>query len=231
MNRIFLSTIISFFCISFSAYCTIINIPADYPTIQQGINASSDGDTVLVQPGTYVENINFNGHNIVLGSLFLTTGDTSHISTTIIDGDSAGTVVIFENGETNAAMLIGFSIRNGLGGPLGPERFGGGITCKNQSNPIIENNWISDNSSFVFGGGLLCDYSSPIIRSNVITNNFSIGNPIFYYGGGIYCDDCEASIINNIIAHNRSCWGGGIALYYSNIIIEGNVFYGNLADP
>ena len=70
-------TIVAVFYISISA--TIINIPADYSTIQEGIDASSDGDTVLVQPDTYVENINFNGHNIVLGSLFLTTGDTSYI--------------------------------------------------------------------------------------------------------------------------------------------------------
>jgi len=61
-------------CISASA--TIINIPDDYPTIQEGIDASTDGDTVLVQPDTYVENINFNGHNITVGSLFLTTGDS-----------------------------------------------------------------------------------------------------------------------------------------------------------
>ena len=36
----------------------IINIPGDYPTIQQGINAATDNDTVLVQPDTYYENIN-----------------------------------------------------------------------------------------------------------------------------------------------------------------------------
>ena len=40
---------------------TIINVPADYDAIQAAINASSDGDTVLVQPDTYIENINFNG--------------------------------------------------------------------------------------------------------------------------------------------------------------------------
>jgi hypothetical protein len=93
--------------IAWSGLCwpTIINIPADYPTIQQGIDASIDGDTVLVQPGTYVENINFNGHNIVLGSLFLTTGDTSYIAQTVIDGDSAGTVVAFENGEDSTTAI------------------------------------------------------------------------------------------------------------------------------
>jgi len=53
-------------CLPVSA--TIINVPTDYDTIQEGIDASCGGDTVLVQPGTYVENINFNGHNIVLGS-------------------------------------------------------------------------------------------------------------------------------------------------------------------
>jgi len=46
---------------------TIINVPDNYPTIQEGIDTSTDGDTVLVQPGTYYENINFNGHNIELG--------------------------------------------------------------------------------------------------------------------------------------------------------------------
>jgi hypothetical protein len=85
---------------------TIINIPADYSTIQQGINASIDGDTVLVQPGTYVENINFNGQNIVLGSLFLTTGDTSYISQTVIDGDSAGTVLTLTSGENSAPHTV-----------------------------------------------------------------------------------------------------------------------------
>ena len=50
---------------------TIINVPADYTTIQSGINAAADTDTVLVQPGIYVENINYNGKLITVGSLFI----------------------------------------------------------------------------------------------------------------------------------------------------------------
>ena len=49
-----------------SAYAATINIPVDYTTIQPGINASTNGDTVLVQPGTYIENINYNGKNSVI---------------------------------------------------------------------------------------------------------------------------------------------------------------------
>ncbi len=38
-------------------FVTTINIPSDYPTIQDGINASVDGDTVLIAQGVYDENL------------------------------------------------------------------------------------------------------------------------------------------------------------------------------
>ena len=79
-------------------------------SIQDAINASSNGDTVLVSAGTYTENINFNGKNIVVGSLYITTADTSHISGTVIDGDMSGPVATFENGETNDAQLVGLTL-------------------------------------------------------------------------------------------------------------------------
>ena len=88
------------FLIPVLTFSQIINIPADYQTIQQGIDAAIDGDTVLVDTGTYFENINYNGKNITVASYYLTTLDTSYISQTIIDGDSAGSVVRFENDET-----------------------------------------------------------------------------------------------------------------------------------
>ena len=77
------------FCVLFllgKAGSTTIDVPGDEATIQEAIDSATLGDTVLVQPDTYMESINFKGKNIVVGSLFLTTGDTSYISQTVING-------------------------------------------------------------------------------------------------------------------------------------------------
>ena len=78
---------IIFMILMIGVFAKTIQIPEDYATIQAGINASVDGDEIIVSPGTYVENINFEGKAVILGSLFYTTRDTSYISQTIIDGD------------------------------------------------------------------------------------------------------------------------------------------------
>jgi hypothetical protein len=201
---------------------TIIDIPADYPTIQQGIDASAGGDTVLVQTGTYVENINFNGHNIVLGSLFLTTGDESYISSTVIDGDSAGTVVSFVSGEDTSACITGFTITNGY-----TDGYGGGILCQNNSNPLIRYNIIENNISNNSGAGICCRQSSPKIHKNTISNN-RIFNIYWGDGGGIKIFESGSLIKGNIISDNYCyCGGGAISCFSSNPMILENVISGN----
>jgi hypothetical protein len=198
---------------------TIINVPGDYSTIQQGIDASVNDDTVLVQPGTYVENINFNGHNIVLGSLFLTTGDTSYISQTTIDGDSVESVVIFESGEDSTAVILGFTIQNG------DSYLGGGIFCSNNSRPLIKFNIVSENIA-VAGAGIYCHTSNPLITNNVVTNN----STDFAGGGGIFCYYSNAIVQNNIVRENIASNGGGVvAGIGSNPSILNNIIIRNSA--
>jgi hypothetical protein len=199
---------------------TVINIPADYPAIQQGIDASVNGDTVLVQPGTYVENINFNGHNIVLGSLFMITGDTTYIYSTIIDGDETGRVIQIANGENNNAVVSGFTIQNAFSGN------GGGIYCSG-SSPQILNNIITNNVSHGFGGGAYCDNNSAaFFRNNVFS-----GNRTAWGGGGLYIENSEVILMQNVILGNVSIsYGGGVLCYYNaDVYLLNNTFSANVA--
>lgn len=236
---------------------TVIDIPGDHGTIQEGIDHASDGDTVLVRPGTYVENVNFRGYNVVLASSFLTTRDTAYVSKTIIDGNRSGPVITFESGEDSTAAVIGFTIQNGQ------NHNGGGIYCS-RSGPTITGNVITGNSAkggyYDGGGGIFCLSSSPTIRDNVINNNSASPN-----GGGIYCSEGSDAVIvgnfisansvyggggtgargggigcnksspriayNRIIGNSSSFYGAGIACWYdSNCIIANNIVYRNRAN-
>ena len=181
-------------------FATIINVPTDQPTIQAGINSAVNGDTVLVATGTYVENINYNGKNIVIGSLFLTTLDTTYISQTIIDGNQNGSVVTFESGEDSTAVLVGFNITNGYA-----SESGGGILCIYDSNPSLVNVAISGNSALYVGGGILCENSSPSLVNVTITGN----SVTWGGGGGIYCTNSNPSLVNVTITDNNADYGGG----------------------
>jgi predicted outer membrane repeat protein len=197
-------------------YSTIINVPAEQPTIQEGINVAVDADTILVQPGTYVKNINYNGKLITVASLFLTTQDTTYISQTVIDGDSLDSVVKFESGEDQSTVLSGFTITNGSA------YYGGGIYC-DSSNPILQNVTIINNYIYTdpwygggAGGGICCrDNSNPSLMDVTISDNT---------GSGIYCSNSSPSLQNVTITGNSAdldyygngSYGGGISCFSSS---------------
>ena len=213
----------------------IINIPVDQPTIQAGIDVSADGDTVLVQPGTYIELINFSGKEIIVASHYFTTLDTAFISQTIIDGDGNERVIRFENEETENSKLIGFTVKNGYGNYYGTfDVCGTGIYVLN-SSPCIEHNIIEDNNSFwyVNGCGIGLHNSSATIRQNIIRNNIGA-----YNGGGIYIYQSDGVVIeNNIIYGHQNQSGNGIdcgagicLMEATNILIKNNLIYNNNID-
>ncbi|MBD3234638.1 MAG: T9SS type A sorting domain-containing protein [candidate division Zixibacteria bacterium] len=210
-----------------SVQATIKNVPGDCQTIQECIDASSDGDTIRVAPGTYYENLNYHDHNVTVASWYIDDEDTSYISSTIIDGSSSGSVVTFNNGENSAAVISAFTIQNG------DAANGGGISCISNSSPTIIHNIISYNSAGE-GGGIKCLNSNPTITGNTIANNTTSGginNP----GGGIYCGDNSNPIISsNTISGNSTSGtygpGGGIfCAGNSNPTINSNIIYGNTA--
>ena len=178
-----------------------------FSTIGAAIGASASGDTVVVCPGTYVENVNFGGRNITLRS-------AAGPEVTRIDGNAAGSVVTFAASEGPAAVLDGFTIQNGRSGFDTPGfGDGGGIRIAGTS-PTIRNNAIINNRA-CSGIGISIHFGSPLIESNVISQNMQQGCSGGNGGGGMAILGSSAAIVrSNTISHNtlNSANGGGIAL-------------------
>jgi hypothetical protein len=187
-----------------------------FRTIQKGIDEASSGDTVMVAPGTYYENIQFGGKNIVLQSTDPDNADT--VSRTIIDAFGSGTVVTFSGSESAACEISGFTIRNGMVEGVGGAGIRGKGTHATISKNVITNNQIVGVNNR--GGGIA--YCHGIIRDNIIEGNSS-GDQ----GAGLY--NCDGIIESNIV-HNNTAYRSGGGLSYCDGIIQLNVIQGNHTD-
>jgi hypothetical protein len=218
---------------SVPAWADLINV-APGQSIQNAINTASNGDVILVEPGTFTENINFQGKQITVKS-------TGGHEVTIIDGNSAGPVVTFDSWEQRETILEGFTIQNGVGKKIDGLDYGhgGGILCRG-SSPTIKGNIIRDNQAdnstsglFGLGGGIcLIDGSYPVIDNNTIQDNQA------ELGGGIYIykhldpDQFGLPVIlirNSTITSNTAQLGGGIFICgkanpsFSNSTVSGSI--------
>ena len=198
---------------SLPLHATIIRVPADQPTIQAAINTASHGDTVVVYPGTYYENIIYRGKKIVVTTRFYESGDLRYIQSTIINGsrpvysDTASCVLIINNEDTSA-VLQGFTITGGQG-----------------------TRWMDEHGAGMYreGGGILIAKSAPTIRYNLIINNEGINTSgvTSAGGGGIRAGDGNPRILNNVIIANKGRYGAGIVLNYTGAIVKNNILTKN----
>jgi hypothetical protein len=185
-----------------------------YPfgTIQKGINAAAEGDTVLVAPGIYIgdgsRDIDFGGKNLVVRS-------EGGPEVTVIDCQGSPTEshrgFCFNSGETADAVVKGFTITNAF--VLMP--------------PFP--------STFQQAGAIICVHSDPTIEGNIITGNGGNGSEGNGLGGGIACIGSGAAILSNKITNNNAVGGGGIFIIGCSFIDGGcpllkeNLFQGNSA--
>ena len=132
-----------------------IRVPSEQPTIQAGIDASVNGDTVLVADGTYTgsgnKNLDYEGKAIVVMSENLA-------DVTVIDCEDSGRGFYFHSGESSDSKLEGFTIINGDSG------YGGGIYCCDSSSPTISHCMVS-HCTADYAGGIYMHDSSPTITN------------------------------------------------------------------
>tara|TARA_B100000315_G_scaffold215210_1_gene214344 strand:- start:6927 stop:9239 length:2313 start_codon:yes stop_codon:yes gene_type:complete len=195
----------------------------EYPfaTIQHGLNSASEGDSVLVAEGTYVENITWPATN---GIKLIGSGEDD----CIIDGDSLASVVRFEEELggiiDNTTLISSFTIKNGWAHERLWDYEGGGIYLYNAS-PMLNNLIINDNKA-LFGGGIYSIYSNPIIRDALIINNHA------HSGSGIVLWECSGVIISNVtisqnITTESNSHGGGIFMAKSHLKLLNSIIWDN----
>jgi hypothetical protein len=218
----------------------VIHIPADFLTIQQGIDFADNGDMVLVADGIYYEQINFLGKKpLTVASEFIMDGDPNHIKNTLIDGsqltnmDSAS-IVYFVSGEDSTSILNGFTVRGGKGtytATTWMDRDGGGIFISGSGAKIIHNritgNVIDDtqavNGANCFGAGIYVNWENSVywvvIENNEIDSNMLISQYALAAGAGIYSAH-SSRIIDNVIHENTSLSTSSYGSAYGAIVCE-----------
>jgi serine protease len=178
-------------------------------SIQNAINQSQNGDIIEVAPGTYTENINFNGKQIDLRS-------TAGAINTTINGNHSGTTVSI----SGTAKISGFTITGGNAS------FGAGMSVSGNGT-LISNNIFSGNAQGAggFGAAIGGNGASPIISNNIFTNNSSDSQ--FLSGAVSFVNTSSPVIQNNVFFNNQ---GRGLNLTLpsgSSPFVVCNTFFGN----
>jgi hypothetical protein len=188
MKKLLIILSITLFC-SAAANAAVLNVPSQYSTIQDGINAAVNGDTVLVADGTH-SGIGNRGIQLLGKAIVVTSENGPH--NCIIDCESVDRGFYMRGGETANTIINGFTIVGGN------SAYGGAVRCRNSSPTFSDCIFDGNMSPNSYGGGFFISNCSPqIINCTFYMNNSR-------YGGTIYATNSDFVLKNSIFAWNFS---------------------------
>ena len=234
-----------------TADAAIRKVPQQYSTIQAAVNASIEGDTVRVAPGTYVEHVLIRDKAISL----LGAGAEQ----TSIDGGNDGRVVTVSTTGSGQVTVAGFTLLHGsvtldnlaIEGPTQ----GGGLYAE-YSNITVRNNVFTQNLGCLGNAIATLEATVSLVR-NRIENNRSVpgcgqqviflranrgavssvtGNVIQnHQATGLYLQAAgKVTVSNNVIRNNIANSDfepfidyGGLLSLYTELTLTNNLFTGN----
>lgn len=223
---------LAFCAVPIAQAATTIGVPADQPTIQAGINAAANGDTVLVAPGTYNEVIDFLGKAITVessGGAKVTTIQPPTQLTAVIVGGSGATIA-FRGFTVRGAPSVGgtpfagaVNALNGAG-VIEHNVFTGHESCnsagiKASGAITVRHNVIWGNRVLCTGGGLVSTVqigSGAVFSDNLVAGNRGGNSPIGVEGTGV--------VTRNVVAHNASALNGAATVsggeFSNNLVLD-----------
>jgi predicted outer membrane repeat protein len=214
----FLSISLSIVAMASTSFATTWTVDddgnADFTTIQAAIDASSNGDEIIVMPGTYTGTgnwvIDLDGKAIWLHS-------NDGTAVTFIDGEDARVGIFCNSDETINTIIEGFTITNCSGNS-------GGMWCWD-STPVLRDCRFASNVAKVRGGGVNCAASaSPMFENCSFIDNSTVGD-----GGAFYCIEGNSVFTSCTFSDNSADNGGAISCHNSYLSFEDCSFTNNAA--
>ena len=164
----------------------------DFTSIQSAINFALDDDTLIVYRGTYYENIDLLGKALIIGSEYFISGDSAHITSTVIDGQLNGSTITISDVSGIEVRLVGFTIKNGSASD-------GGAIFSSNSSPVLEYLVVESSTAVRNGGGIYLNGGNPSLSNITIANNIAANK-----GGGIYLQNNSSATLNKLTIENNS---------------------------